>query len=336
MESELELQINQSYRFHSFRNRGNACFINVAMELLIAIVPLRNLSENLDIQTPFMQAYRQALNSNHLLVPNTPFWTIAQEYLGYTPAAIRQNCAVEFLRFFLGGLDSELQGIVNRQSHDDAWQEVGKRNKTGEIRNRVRGLSMLYDILGVTFRREYNMSGEISVNYHEEPIIVLQIMDKLTHSFAEELKPKEVEDFRKNGVPVKCTTRSLIDNFSPYLFIHVQRLRVKNGRVEKSLKFIEYPPRFRIPDEHLSNQLRIKVQNEQIHPPEYELVGFVVHHGLSVEAGHYICVLRSGKYWIMIDDENIRNISPEQVRKMSVYLLLYKIVSMQSIKFKLL
>ena len=329
MEKHNELSIKTEYSVRGFYNPGNACFVNVAVQVLRAIGPLVQIVERGE-NGRFLDSLREVIGSkNGRLIENrTRFWSAVELYLGYSPRAIRQNCACEFLRFFLVNLDEELGDRYSRSMPEDSeWVEVSSRNINQSFNFRARGKSILYDIIGMTFKSEARAKGQSSMTYQEELVISVQIENSLTESLDKYFSEGVIEEYSINGVPTRCKTRTFISAFSPYLLFHIQRFRVENGRVFKVKKFVSYPKELRIPNKYLTPSLGLAVKNGSCLIPEYEVVGIVEHHGENANSGHYTCVVKSGNGWVNVDDQVVRPVNQEFVRNRSAYILLYRQVN---------
>ncbi|CAG9332095.1 unnamed protein product [Blepharisma stoltei] len=318
------IPLNAEYRCHGLHNSGNSCFLNVSAQFLMAIGPFYHLSQNVQGDYPFLRSILQAYTCQRLLEPSSPFWLITELFLGYTPRAIRQNCAGEFLRFFLGNLDEELKHIRPRQEHDDSFVEAGKRNNSQSVSFRARGQSVLYDILGLCIKNEYKAKGHTSICFQEELVLAVQVEANLTTAISKALAIKTVEDYCIDGIPTTCTVKSQIASFSPFLLIHIQRFTIVNGKVQKISQHVEFPRTFTIPLKFLSPSLKLSTESGHVQPPTYELKGIIEHHGEFANSGHYTAVIHHGNSWILIDDNQTRFITPDSVRSKQAYILLYQ------------
>ena len=326
MERGQKLSVRAEYSVRGFFNPGNSCFVNVAVQVLRAIGPLVQIVERGE-KGRFLGSLKEAVDTKNgrLLEVRTRFWGAVELYLGYSPRAIRQNCACEFLRFFLVNLDEELGDRYSRPVPEDSdWVEVSSRNINQSFNFRARGKSILYEIIGMTFKSETRAKGQSSMAYQEELVISLQIENSLTESLDKYFSEGLIEEYSVNGIPTRCKTRTLISAFSPFLIFHIQRFRVENGRVFKVRKFVSYPKELRIPNKYLTPSLGLAVKNGSCLIPEYEVVGVVEHHGENANSGHYTCVLRSGNGWVNVDDQVVRPVDQEFVKTRSAYMLLYR------------
>ena len=113
-----KIPISAHYRVIGFVNIGNCCFLNSAMQIINAIGSLRYLSYEQN-EGNCLKSITESCTNHRLLSPGTRFWSIVELYLGYNPRAIKQNCAGEFLRFFLVNLDEELESKYQRLPRDD-------------------------------------------------------------------------------------------------------------------------------------------------------------------------------------------------------------------------
>ena len=318
-----KIPVDGQYRVIGFVNTGNCCFLNASMQMIRAIAPLRYLSSQ-QLQGNCLQSIREATNAR-LLTPNTSFWQIVELYLGYTPRAIRQNCACEFLRFFLMNLDEELEGKHTRLRHDDdTWLEASQRNISQSVNFRAKGKSVLFDLMGLCLKTEARARGHSSITYQEELIIALQVEDKLFTALDKFFSANYINSFLVDGVPTSCKAGTLIERYSSYLIFHIQRFRMENGRVVKIKRFVEYPKNFVIPSKYLTPGLRLAVESGHEVAPSYGLKAIIEHHGDSANSGHYTCVVLNEGSWLHADDQVIRPVNMEFVRNRMAYVLLYQ------------
>ena len=69
------------------------------------------------------------------------------------------------------------------------------------------------------------------------------------------------------------------------------------------------------------SKLRLNVANEQHH--FYRLTGIVCHIGPSISNGYYISYILAKEKWLKADDETIREVRYETVKREEAYLLFY-------------
>lgn len=327
-----KIPLRDRFRVIGFVNTGNSCFLNSAMQVVRAIAPLRYLS-SLDPVGNCLKSLRESITNSRLLVPEASFWKVVELYLGFTPRAVKQNCACEFLRFFLVNLDEELEGQYPRiQHHDDEnWLEAGQRNISQSVNFRAKGKSVLFDLIGLCFKSEARARGHSSITYQEELIIALQVEDKLAAALEKYFSSTYIESFQVDGVPVSCKAGTLISSFSPFLIFHIQRFRMENGRVVKVKRFMEYPKTFKIPNKFLTSGLRLSIENLHEVTPNYELKAIVEHHGESANSGHYTSVIENEGNWVLADDHIVRPVSTEFVRNRSAYILVYQLIGKENV-----
>jgi ubiquitin C-terminal hydrolase len=323
-----QVLLNSQYRVIGFSNPSNCCFVNSAMQIVKTIGALQNISSEHRGES-ILKSLQEVCVNSRLMEPKSAFWRLLELYLGYTPRAIRQNCACEFLRFFLTQLDEELEGLYTRVhvDEDNEWVEVGQRNQSQSFNFRAKGKSILYDLLGLGFKTEARAKGHSSMTYQEELIISVQAENKLTQALDNYFSYTKIESFMVDGVPTSCKAKTWISSFRPYLILHIQRFRVDNGNVVKVKKFIEYPKILKIPLRCLSPSLKMLVENGNCLAPDYELKGIIEHHGESANSGHYTAVVNNAGAWLHVDDQVVRPVSVDFVRNRIAYVLLYQQVN---------
>ena len=323
------LPVLSKLRPHGLRNSGNACFLNCSVHLLMCLGPLNSITNK--NYGDFTSALKEAYTATSLLVPNSAFWRVTELYLGYSPRALQQNCAGEFLRFFLEMLNSEIKEHWPRRQDPDSWVEVSNRHESESVSLRAQGDSILYDMLGLCLKTEYTTKRTVSYSFQEELILSLQLEDKLTTALQKAFESREITDYEAEGVRTTCRARSLIANFTPFLLMQLQRFQIVEGTVQKLNQRMSFPPKFTIPKKFCTPTLQAQVERKQKLPPEYELRALVEHHGATVNSGHYTAIVKRKDDWVLIDDNLVKPISNEAVARARPYLLLYQQVGKKAL-----
>jgi ubiquitin C-terminal hydrolase len=136
----------------------------------------------------------------------------------------------------------------------------------------------------------------------------LQVKESISASIQQYLSPEEVE---VEGQKVEKVEQFVAT--PKIIALNLKRYRRRFGLVQK------------ITDEvKLEELIKIKVGNGSI---GYQLFGFIVHDGLSVDTGHYYTIMRISDKWIKFNDEVVGAIpSIEEYFKgeASVYMAFYE------------
>lgn len=97
--------------------------------------------------------------------------------------------------------------------------------------------------------------------------------------------------------------QTIFTNLPEYLFIKVGRCKSDFTKIYKSLKFeyefdIDYP---------INLEKSIEGTDTTKLNRHYELIGIILHHGESINSGHYSSIVRLQNNWIYCDDMMIRD-----------------------------
>ncbi len=310
-----------------FFNPRNSCFLNSSMQLLLSITPLSQLCET--ATTPFLSALREAkraTQSTDLLRPNSHMWHCVELFVGYSPRALMQHDAFEFLMFFCANLDEELPKRPRKEAEPDDWSEVSDgRHRAQATQSSHYGVSLLYNLMGLTIRHEYHVIGsQKTIRVIQEDLMTcVDAGESLERGFEELLSDSAVEDYKDEGVAVRCKRSGKIDGFSPYLLIALKRFQASGPQSAKIDTFVAFPQRLNIPNRLLTPTLSLSVTSGQHPAANYTLVGFLMHHGKSLSQGHYTSVIHTQGRWLSVDDQRIQPVESTWVRRQKAYVLLY-------------
>ena len=106
------------------------------------------------------------------------------------------------------------------------------------------------------------------------------------------------------------------------LVCHLKRFAFdKYGNLSRINKNVEFP------QELLIGDCMSKVNKST--PPPYDLVGVLVHEGLSCDAGHYLAYVKAGGDWYKANDSVVQKVELDLVLKQQAYVLLYEVAGMR-------
>lgn len=107
------------------------------------------------------------------------------------------------------------------------------------------------------------------------------------------------------------------------LVCHLKRFAFNNyGRMVRLGKHVHFPLKLEIGD-YMSRVNKAK-------PPPYELVGVLVHEGLSCESGHYLAYVKCQNDWYKANDSIISKVDVDVVLTQQAYILMYEVAGMRS------
>jgi len=107
------------------------------------------------------------------------------------------------------------------------------------------------------------------------------------------------------------------------LVCHLKRFAFdKYGRTLRLKKHLDYPVRLEIGD--------FMSRVNQGKPPPYELIGVLVHAGLSCDRGHYYAIVKSGDAWYKVNDGIVSRVDLETALRQQAYILIYEVEGMRA------
>ncbi|ESZ94067.1 hypothetical protein SBOR_5543 [Sclerotinia borealis F-4128] len=261
-----------------------------------------------------------------------------------------QQDAEEFLGFLLEGLHDECVHVMKSNdsdktsavttpmntpssptsdaasrsgSIDDAWQQVGPKQKASITRSSGTILtgSPVTKIFGGNLRSELRVPGlKDSITLEPYQPLQLDIGSPNIHNIIDALKGlthSEVlhGDFKSpKGPNVTATKQVFIETVPPVLILHLKRFQYDNtGGTQKIWKKVGYPLELELPKEVFPKTKRSVFAHDGY--PKYRLIGVVYHHGKNASGGHYTVDVRrqDGKEWIRLDDTVIKRVRREDV-----------------------
>ncbi|KAI8618945.1 hypothetical protein BC830DRAFT_857743 [Chytriomyces sp. MP71] len=258
----------------------------------------------------------------------------------------RQEDAEEFLGFLLDGLHEELlfvrrggkpvvrpsspDGLTSPTSSDvtggssskdtsgdDAWVEVGRKNKTATTRTTEILETPIVQIFGGRTRSIIKAHGD-KERVTLEPFQSLQLdiapdhVASIDDALLNLTVPETITGVTSQnlGIAVDATKQTYIDVFPSVLILHLKRFVYDQscGATRKLRK-------------HVAFETRLKVRGDVVAPGArragqvvYTLFAVVNHHGKYAEGGHYTCdVYRNNEEWLRMDDENVEKVTVEDV-----------------------
>lgn len=97
---------------------------------------------------------------------------------------------------------------------------------------------------------------------------------------------------------------SIKEPLPSHLIIHLKKFDERGQKIVREIKF---------PEDHI-----VQIQNEEEEDVEYEIVGFINHHGKTAKGGHYTADVKNYRdqagqeRWIHCDDEQLKTIAPAE------------------------
>ena len=167
--------------------------------------------------------------------------------------------------------------------------------------------------------------GKVSKNYEPFFDISLEINSKsvngcLRDYFLDEKIGVDSKYFWDNCKSnTKAVIRKRIERTPKHLIIHLKRFAYPSLKKDRTL--ISYKHTLDI-----SKYVDSKTCRDQ--STEYELFGMIIHKGLEMDRGHYICLFKREDRWYEFDDDKVYEIQGKEYTKYvldkEIYMLLYK------------
>ncbi|KAM3383591.1 hypothetical protein ACQJBY_008344 [Aegilops geniculata] len=349
---------------HGLKNTGNICFLNATLQAFLSCFPFVQLVQDLRNRSipkagyPTLSAFIELLSQFDVLDESTMkkderFALVAAKVINptmfdqvlrnFTPdvpagtsARPRQEDAQEFLSFAMDRMHDELlrlngngsnskEGMVVSSEDDDAWETVGRKNKSAIMRTQSFVPSDLSAIFGGKLQSVVKAAGN-KASATVQPFLLLhldifpdavQTLDDALHLFS---TPESLEGYRttagKAGV-VTARKSFKIHELSKIMILHLKRFSYGNRGCTKLYKPLHFP-------------LELVLNRDLLSSPSsegrrYELVATITHHGSGPSRGHYTAdAKRDGGQWLRFDDGHVMPINVNKVLHNPAYILFYK------------
>ncbi|KAG8079483.1 hypothetical protein GUJ93_ZPchr0007g5813 [Zizania palustris] len=280
---------NSSLLPHGLKNTGNICFLNASLQALLSCLPFVQLLQDLrnrnipKVGYPTLSAFVEFISQFDVLDDSNmkkddKFSTISAKSLNpamfdivlrnFTPdvpagtsARPRQEDAQEFLSFAMDRMHDELvklngngsnskEGmVVSSTDDDDAWETVGRKNKSAIMRTQSFVPSELTAIFGGQLQSSVKATGnKASVTIQPFRLLHLDIfpdavqtLDDALHLFS---APESLEGYRTAaGKAGLVTARKLvkIHALSKIMILHLKRFSYGNYGCTKLFKALHFP-----------------------------------------------------------------------------------------------
>ncbi|CAN6219812.1 unnamed protein product [Urochloa humidicola] len=349
---------------HGLRNTGNICFLNATLQALLSCSPFVQLLQDLrnrnipKVGYPTLSAFVEFISQFDVLddsvmkknekavtvaaKPLNPamFDAVLKNFTPDVPAGIsarpRQEDAQEFLSFAMNRMHDELlklngnssnskEGMVVSTADDDAWETVGRKNKSAIVRTQSFVPSELSSIFGGQLQSVVKATGN-KASATVEPFLLLhldifpdavQTLHDALHVFS---APESLEGYRtSSGKAGLVTARKSfkIHTLSKIMILHLKRFTYGNRGSTKLYKPIHFP-------------LQLALNRDLLSSPssegrKYELVATITHHGRDPSRGHYTAHAKHANgQWLRFDDDAVAPVGQNKVLQDQAYILFYK------------
>ncbi|CAF1502659.1 unnamed protein product, partial [Didymodactylos carnosus] len=280
-------------------NIGNTCYLNAIVQALYACTEFRNNllsiqpSANNELLKSLQNLFGFLALSHRPIYHPEKFWLQAKPV--YFERNHQQDCQ-EFLRHLLDSLHEEAKKQTN---------ELVKRHLMGTMVH----VCKCSNCSQVTQSRDpfYEVSiglndGTNSVADTDQGNFELQSL--IDHMFDwEQLVGDDQYACETCGQKQDATRRMFITSYPNYLVLLLKRF-IRNkltGKYEKCLAKTTLPMTITLP-----------TTNE---PVTYRLIAIVIHHGLSMNSGHYYSFVLHNDIWWLFNDTHVESLSFDSVCK---------------------
>ncbi|CAN6226426.1 unnamed protein product [Urochloa humidicola] len=349
---------------HGLRNTGNICFLNATLQALLSCSPFVQLLQDLrnrsipKVGYPTLNAFVEFISQFDVLddsvmkknekavtvaaKPLNPamFDAVLKNFTPDVPAGIsarpRQEDAQEFLSFAMNRMHDELlklngngsnskEGMVVSTADDDAWETVGRKNKSAIVRTQSFVPSELSSIFGGQLQSVVKATGN-KASATVQPFLLLHLdifpdavktLHDALHLFS---APESLEGYRtSSGKAGLVTARKSfkIHTLSKIMILHLKRFTYGNHGSTKLYKPLHFP-------------LQLSLNRDLLSSPssegrKYELVATITHHGRDPSRGHYTAHAKHANgQWLRFDDDAVAPVGQNEVLQDQAYILFYK------------
>ncbi|OHT05699.1 hypothetical protein TRFO_05850 [Tritrichomonas foetus] len=260
---------------------GNTCYLNSILQMLFAIIPLRNHIMTYDSDDdPFMNE----LSKLFVFMKHLKTKSITTQYL--------------FNQFYYEGekVDASIQQDVAEFLQDF----INNKKLIGDLKLFEGTLTHINEGIYLEFRKE---TTEMFSLFDLE----VKGYSNLQKSFEHFSKPEGESHYfdDKIGKKIDVKRYSKISEAPPILILHLKRFDYNKKRRETN-ETIKIDDEFEIPlDLDITPYSTLEV-------PFYHLTGIIIHRGTAL-SGHYLCISLTKNGWIMIDDENVTSMKEQEV-----------------------
>ncbi|KAK1678197.1 hypothetical protein QYE76_039045 [Lolium multiflorum] len=347
---------------HGLKNTGNICFLNATLQAFLSCPPFVQLLQDLrnrsipKVGYPTLSAFVELISQFDVLddssmkkeenvaiisakvINPAMFDQVLRNFTPDVPAGTsarpRQEDAQEFLSFAMDRMHDELlklngsnskEGMVVSASDDDAWETVGRKNKSAIMRTQSLVPSELSAIFGGELQSMVKAAGnKPSATIQPFLLLHLDIFPDAVHTVEDALHlfstPESLEGYRtaagKAGV-VTARKSFQIHTLSKIMILHLKRFSYGNHGCTKLYKPLYFP-------------LELVLNRDLLSSPssegrKYELVATITHHGSGPSRGHYTADAKhAGGQWLRFDDNMVMPINVNKVLHDQAYVLFYK------------
>lgn len=295
-------------------NLGNTCFMNSVLQCLTHTPPLAELAMSGKELGPGTAQDPISCLQHHILK------ALQGKSPTLRPVHHANSLRLVNKRFRLGHQEDAheyLRGLL------DLMHESCLKPFKPSVSPELAYTTLVYRIFGGKLRSQIQCEGVAYESSTYDPFLDLSLEVTRSHSITRALEhftAPEVLDganrYRcpKNNKLMRATKRITIEEAPNVLTIQLKRFQF-GGRGSKVSKMVEYPMEL-----DLSNYM----SNPGTRTHLYDLFAVLVHHGSSLNGGHYTCFVKaSNGVWHLCDDARVKPVSQRLVEEQQAYILFY-------------
>lgn len=314
------------------KNRGNTCFMNAILqallhlpvfsEMILNIVPYYEMSDLL--KSPLLESFALLISecnrTRKSIMPDNFYARLLSLKRFSTASNLEtQQDVHEFLLFLIEELHQEMiqcrkekaiDTVSNINDDSNEWMQItGKKNRSGTTR--THSFMQMNTPIGKLFEGSFQSILRIayqkdSVTYETFRSIEIDIEPNSINSLEDAL----MYFTRIERIDHSITKQTLFQYLPHVLIIQLKRFIWKSSRgVIKLEKWIRFPRYLSLPKQLFAPGHYYPAGNS------YRLVAIILHHGHSVNGGHYTCMISKHSQWFELNDENVQMTSFESWNK---------------------
>ena len=294
-------------RYKGLENLGNTCYFNSVIQCLLHCPPIKQAIENVPPQTLLNEVLRE-LRILFMMMTNNDALTYLKP----------SQCFNAVMR------TSECQSMDDGRQHDVHEFFVKLMEHFEEDDKLTADTFKLLAILNIQLRS--TTTYQQCTHSYEKDEYLWQLSLHFPVALDEDIpntldisyllkKYLQREIIHQASCPqcgvVGLTVKSLnIMNAPQVLVIHLSRF---HGGFDKIETFVEFHTDF-------VTHYMTDDNGQQV---TYRLTGVILHSGISIRSGHYICYFCKDGTWYESSDKDMREVSWQEVRLLNIYILFY-------------
>lgn len=316
------MDLGRSRIYIGIENNSNSCYLNSILQIIFTVEQLNTYIMNKEFEVNkknvIFIAYKNLLENiyenttfidNEHILESEQFKKMIGVSSGYELDSGQHDAheiLIRVLNVFHEGLkESKYDNMDKNKKGEDTLKRVG--NKKWVEENKLEQYSIINKIFKGQLRSKITCCNCYTENniFDSFSCIPLTIEDTIQESLNTFGKIELINYFcdvcKKNTNAEKENIFCILPKF---LFLNVCRFEYKDGKFNKNMKKIEW-----------SNEIEIDDQ-------KFKLKGLILHHGNSIDYGHYSSIVTYNDDLLHINDENISVVIDKDIG--DPYIFLYE------------